>query len=123
MTSLEWIELARNHGEDLQSLIAEYHPSARVHAIRHEMEITAQAAERACELVREEIVREDPSDPVKRFVLALATGNVLDTYDLLNEAWFGVPESTSCWGIRGFKEAVELLEDPPEQEQNDSENE
>jgi len=35
---------------------------------------------------------------------------------LLNDAWFGVPESTDCWQIYGFKEAVDLLDDPPEEE-------
>ena len=33
---------------------------------------------------------------------------------LLNSAWFGVPESTQCWKLEGFKEAIDLLEDPPD---------
>lgn len=34
----------------------------------------------------------------------------------MSETWFGVPESTLCWQIQGFKEACDLLDDPPETE-------
>lgn len=34
------------------------------------------------------------------------------------DAWFGVPESTSCWSIPGFGQAVDLLDDPPEDQED-----
>ncbi len=76
----------------------------------------------ACAAVREEIraAAGDSfeiaagSSPLARFDDALACGDWETLWTLLNETWIGVPESTSCWSIRGFAEAVALLEDPPE---------
>ncbi len=77
--------------------------------------ITAPMAEVACSVVRDRIREEKVDmDPVAAFDVALTDGNVDATVELLNGAWFGVPESTSCWRLTGFKEAVGLLDDPPD---------
>ena len=115
MTQVEWLEKARSNQDVLRSLVAEYHPSAG--AARHEMEITAPNAELACERARASIAKREPQDPVQRLNVALAIGNIGEIIHVLDCAWFGVPESTSCWQINGFKEAVALLEDAPEQEE------
>lgn len=35
-------------------------------------------------------------------------------YAVLSDGWMAVPESTDCWNIEGFANAVSLLDDPPE---------
>lgn len=134
----QWLEKVRINADDLRSLIADWHPSARhPAAIRQrsellsdggavavndcpDMPITAPNAERACQEVRQLIRKEHPNDPITAFDHALAAGDVGVIMNLLNEAWFGVPESRSCWSIRGFSAAVDLLEDPPDPPEEES---
>jgi hypothetical protein len=111
-------------------LIADYHPSARrPAALKREavlmtdgeavivdaatMPITAPAAEQACQHVRTQIRKEEPDDPLTRWDRAITSGDIGEIDSLLNGAWFGVPESTGCWNIPGFNEAVDLMDDPP----------
>lgn len=136
MTQQEWLEAARL--PVLRELIANWHPSARQpRAIQQEsvllangeavavpvpeanMTITAPNAEAACQQIRQEIRRQEPTDPVARWDAALAAGNIGELSCLLDGAWFGVPESTQCWQIPGFSEAVALLDDPPEEEDSE----
>ena len=115
MTTTEWLAKANEHSDSLRSLISNYHPRLP-NRPRHALKITAPGPE----AVRQEIVKqmlldgECQSDPVKRFDVALATGYVGELLSILDRAWFGVPESTSCWNIRGFSTAVDLLDDPPD---------
>ena len=113
MTKEKWLYKAREHQDDLRSLVGNYHPSAG--KPRHQMRITAPAAEAACERIRASIATREKEDPVVRFDRALMTGDIHEVNTVLNEAWFGVPESTSCWNIRGFSVAVDLMDDPPEE--------
>lgn len=114
MTTEQWLEQARGKQDDLCYLIDSYHP-ASYSSVRSPMPITAPNAESASELIRQKIREEaDAQVPVVKFKEALAAGDVGACMTLLSQTWFGVPESTSCWGIRGFNEAVSLLEDPPE---------
>lgn len=70
--------------------------------------------QRPLQVLREAMSERDDNkgDPVTRFNAALSAGDVGAIMTVLNEAWFGVPESTSCWRIQGFAEAVGLLEAP-----------
>lgn len=113
MTEREWLDTATAHRAALAALLRAYHP-ANISARNPPMKITAVAAERACENVREDIRRNHEGDPVAQFDEAIKGGDVNTAMRLLDQAWFGVPESTSCWNIEGFKEAVDLLDDPPE---------
>lgn len=134
-SSSKWLEKVHANNEILRKFVSEWHPSARnPKAIQKEsvlltdgsavaidvpesaMPITAPNAETACRQVRELIRKEEPSDPVARWDKAVASGDIGEILCLLDGAWFGVPESTSCWSIPGFKEAVDLMGDPPEQE-------
>lgn len=115
MTREEWLIKAREDTENLISLVGSYHPSAGRRG-RHEMEITAPMAEAACDIVREKISQEESGDPIQRLKVALQIGDIAEINSVLNGAWFGVPESTDCWRITGFKEAVELIGDLPEEE-------
>lgn len=119
MTSIEWLTKVDKAQIVLRDLISEYYPQTAPHAHRDgklPMPITASGAEAACARVRTLIAVEtaDKPDPETRFNTALATGDIPEIYSLLSGAWFGVPESTSCWNITGFNEAVDLMDDMPD---------
>lgn len=126
MTTHEWVAQARRDAGALKALLAEYHPVNRQPGTRREIAsesgallqrgdwITAPGAEAACVQVRRQIRDAFDGNPQAKLDAALADGNVAAIMSLLNDAWFGVPESQTCWRIRGFKEAVRLLEEPPD---------
>lgn len=119
MTNQEWLSQARANEKALTSLIGSYHPAMYSGKPPGDLPITARTTESACEVVREKIRNETEDSPIGSFKDALESGNIDTIYSLLSSAWFGVPESTSCWQIKGFKEAVDLLDDPPEIEEED----
>jgi hypothetical protein len=113
----QWLKLTREHGEALRFLLKEYHPNNRQPGRRKNQDfITAPGAEAACTVIRQHIRAQQASDPVDRFNLALESKDWRTINTLLNEAWFGVPESTTAWGVRGFREAVHLIEEPPDED-------
>lgn len=118
MTRTKWVDAAKAALPNLQSLIAQYHPASD-RTFRHAPAISAPAAERFAETVRAEIRAADAATarPVDRFATAVGAGNVAEISTLLNEAWFGVPESHDCWSVTGFADCVRLLEDPPEDDE------
>jgi hypothetical protein len=127
MTEHEWLEQTRRDAFNLTYLIDSYHPASYNSAAPAGRDprkpgpglpITAPNAESASNAIRQKIRDEaDGKKPAIKFKAALESGDTGTLMSLLNQAWFGVPESTSCWGIRGFSEAVRLLEDPPEPEE------
>lgn len=116
-TKEAWVSYARANEDILTSFILNWHPASNNFgfSLSDDLEITASAPENACGVVRAKIAQEEASKsaPKDRFKKALLESDVDEIYSLLNSAWFGVPESTSCWGVTGFKQAVELLEQPP----------
>lgn len=128
MTSQEWLDKAKQDETLLTQFVAEWHPrGTRVRKDYSDLDsldsfdampITASGAEQACKAVRDSIRAKEGQQlaPEYLFKLALDKGDISELNSLLNSAWFGVPESTSCWQIPGFSEAVSLLEDPPEDE-------
>lgn len=140
MTNQDWLNKVNSNAALLRSFVGNWHPSARSpRAIQREsvllsdggavavdvpeasMPITAPNAEMACQNIRESIRREEPQDPLERWDKAIAAGDISTVITLLDGAWFGVPESTSCWSIPGFKEAVDLMDDLPEQDDGEQE--
>lgn len=118
MTTQEWLEKTRHDADKIRGLIRDFHPSAG--ARRKSIgPITAQNAEIACERVRQQIAATEAIDPIKRFDKALTDGDVGELISVMNGAWFGVPESTSCWRLEGFTEMVALMEDPPDDDEED----
>jgi hypothetical protein len=115
MTKAEWLKEATAHQHVIESLLAQYHPANRHPGQRKGVDfITAPNAERTCTVVRKQIRDKFEGDPVKMFGAALLAEDVDQLMVLMNQAWFGVPESTTCWNITGFREMVSLLEDPPD---------
>jgi hypothetical protein len=121
MTQDEWLQKARDSKEILLGITYNYHPIQRpvTQALMDEelaLNITAPDAEFACEQVRRQIKAQD-DDPLQKLSAAIDSGHVDVIMNVLNQVWFGIPESTSCWGIKGFHEMVSLLEDPPDDEE------
>jgi hypothetical protein len=117
-TSAEWLAKARRDADKLRSLINRYHPCTQRKPDPERdraLPITAPTVEGAAENVRRDIraKTKDKGDPSERFDAALA-GDLRIIGSVLSDAWFGVPESTSCWSVLGFRECVALIEDPPE---------
>lgn len=113
MTNEEWMRAVEGNWDELKSLVMGYHPRASYRP--GPLPITARMAEAACEQVREQIRSE--GNPVTEDLLERLKedGNVQELSTLFSGAWFGVPDSTSCWGIPGFGVLCNLLEDPPEE--------
>jgi hypothetical protein len=120
MNREQWLNKVVENKDALRSIIARYHPINL--APRSEQDvmdhfITAPQAERACEIVREQIRKESLDNPEIQFDIALAKQDTDTISSLLSSAWFGIPESTSCWQIEGFGLMCDLLDDPIEQEE------
>lgn len=116
MTKQEWLNYAIAHRAKLVLLLNAYHPrSFGMRSVR--TPITAHNAEIACNVVRNVIRERDKHlpNPVEQFNQAIDADNWVIVNSLLNDAWFGVPESTSCWNIEGYTEAVTLIEEPPDE--------
>lgn len=124
MTESDYLNYADAHKDKLIRLINNFHPVNRQPGRRRATVsnndkgdfITAPNAEAACGVIRKVIKDDYKGNPSDDFCKALVEKNWGTIFKILNEAWFGVPESTSCWEIDGFKEAVTLLEDWPEGE-------
>lgn len=117
----DWLEKVKQNKDSLYDIISCYHPanlSAYNETDPLSDNITAPNAERACEVVRNLIRKENVfENPGAVFNVALQNGDYETINKLLSSTWFGVPESTSCWGINGFSVMVDLLDDPPENEE------
>jgi len=114
-TKENWLAIAATHADKLKAFLMQYYPGRNYSP--DSLPVTAGAAEAVCEKVRAEVMnmeRGEPLSPADRFDIALQTGDWMTIQQLLDRAWFGVPESTACWGIEGFKEAVDLLDDLPD---------
>lgn len=115
MTTAEWLAYAKQHQTVLTSLVEHYHPLKR-NPFANTHRITAPNAEAAAIRIRADIRRNSEGDPTVDFKEAMDSDNVQKINSLLNDTWFGVPESTDCWRIEGFREAVYLMEDLPNEE-------
>ena len=65
------------------------------------MPISAGAAEAVCESIRREIAVEETKEPGVRFDRLLATKD-REMVTLLNQVWFGLPESMDSRSLDGF---------------------
>lgn len=119
MKKQQWIDKVKINALALRNLIKSYHPvNLEWHEDGDPMSsvITAPNAERACEVVRNLIRQESLNCPEIQFDIAIQKEDSDTIYSLLSAAWFGVPESTECWGINGFSIAIDLLDDPIDEE-------
>lgn len=118
MLKQDWIAKVKENADVLRDFVDSYHPTNLQSHFDNDVmspEITAPQAERACEIVREQIRTTSFERPDVQFNVALKNEDTDALSSLLSAVWFGVPESTSCWGIPGFSVAVDLLDDPVEE--------
>lgn len=112
----QWLDKVRENKEVLRSLISTYHPSSRRCGESPILPITSPGAEAVCTVIRSKIRKEDSADPAIKFDIAVECSDYSQIYIILEQTWFGVPESRECWCIPGFGLAVEVLDDGPEEE-------
>jgi hypothetical protein len=126
MNREQWLAFAKEHRQEIISLMADYHPrNRRVKGIpAGAQDDIVGAAEEACQNVRKRILEdaskiENLEPATVLFSRALDSDNVDVIMGLLWDTWFGVPESQSfAWSLVGFKEIVALM-DGIEGEHND----
>lgn len=99
LTADQWWSLVNKYKEQLRNLTAEFHPSNARWA--QPMNITAAAAEAVSESIREDIEREQQEDPLTSFDRMVAAKD-RTLARLLNQVWFGVPESRDAHDLTGF---------------------
>lgn len=105
-TAGEWWALLEAHRAALLGLVTTYHPDCyRVHGLP----ITAGRAEAICERVRQDIrlASAGKPRPAERFEEYLRTRDPAMA-GLLNEAWFGMPESAEVRTEDGFGTLCDL---------------
>jgi len=108
MNNTDWFNYIENNKLILIDFIGNFHP---YYGNNYKFKITAQSAEKARLCVVENILKdEELTDPIDKFLSGIEQKDVSLVYSILDSTWFGVPETTSCWSISGFKEAVDLLE-------------
>ena len=116
MTNQEWWALVDEHWDALFDCVEAFHPTTRDPSYCNDFEITAPTPERACENVRDAI-REECREGMSigmRLKRAKADRDLASLMKLMNEAWFGAPESRDVYGVDGFRLLCHLCEEPPE---------
>lgn len=102
-----WAVLLKNQLV-LTELIRMYHPIFR-QTKEFDETISAPAAEALCEIIRQEVVEEfHSSDPIACFDEAIESRDYAALLTLLNQTWFGLPESYSSRQLPGFDALCEL---------------
>lgn len=118
MNNAEWTAKAKASRDKLEKFVSDWHPRSPKQASTKDT-ITAPVSETARHIVVEHVRKQEKPNPVERFRAALDAGNGMEVCNILNAAWFGVPETTACWSYTGFSEAVDLMEDPADDWQED----
>lgn len=109
-TADEWWALCAARRDDLRKIVEHYHPRTRTPADTSGHTITSPAAERVCELVRGRVA-EQPGDPLVLFDVALGERAADTMVALLNQSWFGLPESMESRSVPGFFVLCTLCEE------------
>jgi hypothetical protein len=107
MTTDEWLALYEDNKEDIRRLIRDWHPALNTVPHRRDR-ITAPEAEQTCESIRQTIREMTTEDPLAALDRAVAARELPEAINIVNEAWFGIPESTDSRGLKGFFVLCEL---------------
>lgn len=103
-TKAAWWVLVEEHKDELLDLVSMFHPYYRQ---TYNYPITATMAEKVCEAVRKEIADKEQYDPQRLFERYCKEKNP-ELVHLLNEVWFGIPESSEVRNQPGFYELCDL---------------
>ena len=125
MQKQEWIDQFTANKDKLRQLVEKFHPASLILVVlagegvdvltaathsKDQYPITAPGPEAACVKIREEIREEKPLSPVLRFDAAAGNMATDELVQLLNDTWFGMPESEAVRGEPGFYELCDLCE-------------
>ena len=97
-TAEQWWALVEQYHDELCELVSAFHPCNHSYT---DFVITAASAEAACESIRDEIRAKESDDPLEKFEQYCHDKNP-KLASLLNEVWFGMPESTEVRSYPGF---------------------
>ena len=100
MITTEWLALYEKNKEMIRNLVQSWHPCVNRLAHRQDR-ITAKRAESVCDIFRDEI-RQDNSDPIMVLDEAVNKQDIAVAVRILNETWFGIPESHDSRSLDGF---------------------
>ena len=100
----EWWLLVEHHKNNLLQLVDRFHPANNRCNL---YKITAPLAEVACEQIRQEIKEQTEKTPSESFQLFMDQKDP-ELVSLLNETWFGMPESYDVQGYPGFGTLCDL---------------
>jgi hypothetical protein len=114
MTKEKWLEQFNQNKEKLTNFVSRWHPGSSNYGNEDVLlPITANAPES----MRQSLLsKTQPVNIQSRWEKAVKEQDYAEIMSMLGSAWMGVPESTSCWYLEGFKEAVDLLDDPAEED-------
>lgn len=112
MKTIDWWTKVDGNWNSLRNAITQYHPLSNSYNCHGP--ITAPRVELACEIVREQIRRENDSDPLIRAEVAKSERDIIGLMSIFNQTWFGAPESRSVFGTPGFPTLCDLCSDPPD---------
>jgi hypothetical protein len=136
MEKQDWVDTFNKSKTELRALVERFHPAvtAKVEVAGEQVElpasvlagnfpITASGAEAACESVRQEIQAKYTGSPLDRFDAAAEKMDTRELTSLLNDVWFGMPESASVREVPGFHVLCDLCEgvDDDGEEEGDEE--
>lgn len=110
-TAEEWWRSLEEHLDDVRSLIRQFHPT--YHRVKN-LPITASVAEAVCEKVREGVRENYPEDPMVTFDLALTNKDGAIILQVLNQTWFGIPESRDAHSLPSFHAFCDLCSEGPD---------
>ena len=115
MTSEAFLSKCAEHQGRLETYLQQWHPRSREFVFTEEHHASAPGAQFACNRACAKIQKTPAGlPPVAAFKEALEKRDVKVAYSLLNDAWFGLPETTEWRQFEGAREAVGLIEDPPD---------
>jgi len=109
MTDDEFFNLATIHKDALLFIVRAYHPASK--EPRPTLPITAYLAELACTEVRNQIAHScGDIDPATEFESRLIKRQRFPLIQLLQETWFGIPESRELvQSLDGFNTLCDLI--------------
>lgn len=116
MTVERWWSIVDKSWSDLVNVVEKFHVAHQNQEQMMNFPITAGLAEKACESVRSAIKTDSPITIIEK---AKEDRDIAILYKILSETWFSAPESRSVFNVAGFGIVCDLLDDMPEDDDNE----
>ena len=109
MDTRDWWNTFNKNIVNLRKLVEVYHPTSE--PVKHtDLHISTAGAEAAGEVVRNVIRSNAKQSGLEIFDAAAKSKDAPKLIRILNEAWFGLPESMSSHSLPGFGSLCDLCE-------------